>query len=553
MALPSDAIKLKIERAPNRSMLYAVGFTAEDFKKPWVGVASCWSEGTPCNFNNHDLAGWVKEGIARTGGLGKEFNTISVTDGIAMGTEGMKASLVSREIIADSMELYCIGHSYDGLVAIGGCDKTNPGGLMALARLNLPGIFLYGGSIMPGSFHGKDVTILDIFEAVGKNAVGEMSDEEVFALEQVACPGAGACGGMFTANTMSSISEAMGIGLPYSASIPAIDPARAEISRQTGEALMRLVQTNLRPRDIMTRDAFLNAITVVEALGGSTNAVLHLLAIAKECGVPLTMQDFDDVSSRTPHIGDMSPSGRYNMYDLHKVGGVPMVMRALLDAGLINGDCMTVTGKTMRENLADVQWNPNQDVVRPLSNPLRAAGSMVILKGNLAPDGCVMKLGGLTVTSHRGPARVFDTEEKCMEAVMQRDIKAGDVVIIRYEGPKGGPGMREMLSVTSVLSGQHLGDKVALITDGRFSGATRGFMIAHDAPEAAVGGNIAFIHEGDIVEIDADTRKIHVDVSDEELARRRQGWVAPPPNYTWGALWKYSRLVGSASEGAVCG
>jgi len=553
MTLPSDAIKQKIERAPNRSMLYAVGFTAEDFKKPWVGVASCWSEGTPCNFNNHDLADWVKEGLARSGGLGKEFNTISVTDGIAMGTEGMKASLASREIIADSMELYCIGHSYDGLVAIGGCDKTNPGGLMALARLNLPGIFLYGGSIMPGSFHGKDVTILDIFEAVGKNAVGEMSDEEVYALEQVACPGAGACGGMFTANTMSSVSEALGIALPYSASVPAIDPARAELSRETGDALVRLIKDNVRPRDILTRDAFLNAIAVVEALGGSTNAVLHLLAIAKECGVPLTIDDFDMVSARTPHIGDMSPSGRYNMYDLHKVGGVPMVMRALMDGGLINGDCMTVTGKTVRDNLANVQWNPDQDVVRPLNNPLRAAGSMVILKGNLAPEGCVMKLGGLTVTSHRGPARVFDTEEKCMEAVLNRQIKAGDVVIIRYEGPKGGPGMREMLAVTSALSGQKLGDKVALITDGRFSGATRGFMIAHVAPEAAIGGNIAFVHEGDMVEIDADTRKIHVDVSDEELVRRRQGWVAPPPNYTWGALWKYIRLVGSASEGAVCG
>ena len=552
MALPSDAIKQGIERAPNRSMLYAVGFTAEDFKKPWVGVASCWSEGTPCNFNNHRLAGDVKVGLAQAGSLGKEFNTISVTDGIAMGTEGMKASLASREIIADSIELYIRGHSYDGLVAIGGCDKTNPGGIMALARLNLPGIFLYGGSIMPGTFRGRDVSILDIFEAVGRHAAGEMSAEDVLELEKVACPGEGACGGMFTANTMSSVSEALGMALPYSASIPAIDPSRVELCHATGAAVARMIETNLRPRDIMTRAAFLNAIAVVEALGGSTNAVLHLLAIARECGVPLNMQDFDDVSSRTPHIGDMSPSGRYNMYDLHKAGGVPMVMKALLDAGLLDGDCITVTGKTVRENLANVQWNPNQDVVRPLSNPLRASGSMVILKGNLAPDGCVMKVGGLTVTSHTGPARVFDTEEACMEAVVNRRILPGDVVIIRYEGPKGGPGMREMLAVTSALSGQHLGDKVALLTDGRFSGATHGFMIAHVAPEAAVGGNIALVHEGDIVEIDADTRKIHMQVSDAELERRRAGWTAPPPNYTWGALWKYIRLVGSASEGAVC-
>ena len=550
--MPSDAIKLGVQRAPNRSMLYAVGFTEEDFHKPWIGVASCWSEGTPCNFNNHRLAGLIKEGIGEGGGLGKEFNTISVTDGIAMGTEGMKASLVSREVIADSMELYIRGHSYDALVAIGGCDKTNPGGLMALARLNLPGIFLYGGTIMPGTFQGKDVSIQDIFEAVGRYSAGEMSLEDVHALERVACPGEGACGGMFTANTMATCSEALGMALPYSGSIPSIDPAREEISRATGRAVVNLIQQGIRPRDIMTRAAFLNAIAVVEALGGSTNAVLHLLAIAKEADVQLEMDDFDIISGKVSHIGDLKPSGHYVMADLHTAGGIPMVMKALLDAGMLDGSALTVTGKTVAENLEGVAWNPNQDVVRPLDNPIGQSGSMVILRGNLAPEGCVMKVGGLKTTSHTGPARVFDGEEAALAAAMDRSIQAGDVIIIRYEGPKGGPGMREMLAVTSALSGQHLDDKVALITDGRFSGATHGLMIAHVAPEAQVGGTIGIINDGDMITVDAQSRRIQVDVPEAELALRRQAWSAPAPRYTWGALAKYAKLVGSASYGAVC-
>ena len=553
MALPSDAIKQGIERAPNRSMLYAVGFTPEDFGKPWIGVASCWSEGTPCNFKNHRLAGDITAGIAAAGRLGKEFNTISVTDGIAMGTEGMKASLPSREIIADSIELYIRAQSYDGLVAIGGCDKTNPGGLMALARLNVPGIFVYGGSIMPGRFRGKDVTIQDIFEAIGAYAAGKMTAEDVYELERVACPGEGACGGMFTANTMSSASEALGMALPFSASIPAIDQAREALCRATGAAVMDLIQRNIRPRDILTRDAFLNTIAVVEALGGSTNAVLHLLALAKEAGVGLTIDDFDRVSAKVPHIGDLKPTGRYVMYDLHVAGGVPMVMKALLDAGLLNGDCLTVTGKTVRENLASVQWNAQQDVVRPLANPLAPGGTMVILRGNLSPEGCVMKIGGLKTTTLTGPARVFDDEEAAMKAVTERRIRTGDVVIIRYEGPKGGPGMREMLAVTSALSGQGLGGEVALITDGRFSGATHGMMIAHVAPEAAVGGPIAVVQDGDRVTVDAVNRRIHLDVPDAEIAARLSRWTPPAPRYTWGALAKYAKLVTSAAEGAVCG
>ena len=549
----SDAVKQGVERAPNRSMLYAVGFTPEDFNKPWVGVASCWNETSPCDFHLDRLAGWVKEGVRGAGGVPREFTAISVTDGIAMGTEGMKASLASRELIADSIELCMIGHSYDALVTVAGCDKTNPGGLMALARLNVPGVFLYGGSIMPGRFRGRDVTIQDVFEAVGAYAAGNMSEADVRELETVACPGEGACGGMFTANTMSSISEALGMALPYSASIPAIDPARTDLCRQTGAQVLKVLELGIRPRDIMTKAAFLNAFAVAEALGGSTNSVLHLLAIAKEANVALSLDDFDRVSARTPHIGDLKPSGRYVMYDLHRAGGVPMVMKILLDAGLLDADVMTVTGKTMRQNLENVQFNAGQDVVRPLSNSLLPGGSMVILRGNLAPDGCVMKIGGMTVTAHTGPARVFDGEEAALHAAMQRSIKPGDVVIIRYEGPKGGPGMREMLAVTSALSGQGLGDQVALITDGRFSGATHGLMVAHVAPEAQVGGPMAAVRDGDIVTIDAEARRIHADISDEELRRRMQGWTAPEPKYTWGALAKYTRLVGSASEGAVCG
>ena len=551
--MPSDVIKQGIERAPNRSMLYAVGFKPEDFTKPWVGVASCWNETSPCDYHLDRLAGWVKEGVAQAGGVPREFTAISVTDGIAMGTEGMKASLVSRENIADSIELVMRGHSYDALVTVAGCDKTNPGSLMTLARLNLPGVFLYGGSIMPGRFRGRDVTIQDVFEAVGAHAAGRMSEADVRELESVACPGEGACGGMFTANTMSSISEALGMALPYSASVPAIDPARADLCRQTGEAVLRVLASGIRPRDVMTKAAFLNAFAVAEALGGSTNSVLHLLAIAKEADVPLSLDDFDKVSARTPHIGDLKPSGRFVMYDLHKAGGVPMVMRVLLDAGVLDGDVLTVTGVTLRENLADVRFDPAQEVVRPVSRAFTPGGSMVILRGNLATEGCVMKVGGLTTSAHTGPACVFDGEEAALHAVLQRQIKAGDVIVIRYEGPKGGPGMREMLAVTSALSGQALDDKVALITDGRFSGATHGLMVAHIAPEAQVGGPIAVVRDGDIVTVDAPNRRIHVDVPEAEVQRRLREWTPPPPQYTWGALAKYARLVGSASEGAVCG
>ena len=553
MTLPSDVIKKGIERAPNRSMLYAVGLKPEDFAKPWVAVASCWSEATPCNFHLNRLAGWVKEGVAGANGVPREFTTISVSDGISMGTEGMRASLVSREVIADSIELMVRAHAYDSLVTVAGCDKSLPGSLMALARLNVSGIFLYGGSIMPGRFRGKDVTIQDIFEAVGAHAAGNMSEQEVRELEQVACPGEGACGGMYTANTMSSASEALGMALPYSATIPAIDPSRLELCRQTGEAALRLLDQGIRPRDIMTREAFLNAITVVEALGGSTNAVLHLLAIAREAEVPLTLDDFDDISARTPHLGDMRPAGRYVMYDLHRAGGIPALMKELLDADLLNGDVLTVTGKTLKENLVGIQADRDQDVVRPLDRPLSPGGTMVILRGNLAPEGCVMKVGGLQNTVHSGPARVFDGEEAAMKAVTERRIQAGDVIVIRYEGPKGGPGMREMLAVTSALSGQGLGDDVALITDGRFSGATHGLMVAHVAPEAAVGGPIAAIRDGERITVDAPNRRIHVDVPDADIQERLQGWTAPPPRYPSGALAKYARLVNSAAQGAVCG
>ena len=551
--MPSESIKRGVERAANRAYLYGVGFTPEDFQKPWVGVASCWNETAPCNIHLNRVADEVKQGISERDGVGRIFNTISVTDGIAMGTEGMKASLVSREVIADSIELFLRAHSYDAVAAIGGCDKTIPGALMALARLNLPGILVYGGSIMPGRFRNKDVTIQDIFEATGRYSTGAMNEQDIGELEKVVCPGEGACGGMFTANTMASASEALGMSLPFSASIPAIDTARRKLGRETGSAVLGLLRDGVTPRDIMTRDAFLNAITVVEALGGSTNAVLHLLSIAKECKVDLGLDDFNDIATRVPHVGDLKPSGRYVMYDLHKAGGVPMVMKALLDARLLNVDCLTVTGKTIGENLESVKWNADQDVVRPLGNPISPAGSMVILRGNLAPEGCVMKIGGLDVTSHTGPARVFDNEESATRAVVQDLIRPGDVIVIRYEGPKGGPGMREMLALTSMISGKDLGDKVALITDGRFSGATHGLVVAHVAPEAAVGGPIAALQDGDVVNVDASNKRLHVDLSADELQRRLNTWRAPEPQYSWGALAKYARLVGSAAEGAVCG
>ena len=549
----SEAMKGGPARAPNRSYLRAMGLSDEDIQKPFVAVASTWNEATPCNVHLDRLADRVKEGVKSAGGTSREFVTIAVSDGVAMGHEGMKASLVSREVIADSIELMVMAHAYDALVTIAGCDKSLPGSLMAAARLNIPSVFLYGGTIMPGRFQGRDVTVQDVFEAVGAYEAGRMTAEELYELECVACPGEGSCAGMYTANTMACASEALGMALPYSASIPAADPRRDDLCRRTGEAALRLLEAEVRPRDILTKQAFANAIAVVVAIGGSTNAALHLLAIAREAGVPLSLDDFDRISRHTPHIADTRPGGRYIMVDLDRVGGVPRVMKELLDAGLLNGDALTVTGRTVTENLAGLQFGDGQDVVLPVDRPLEPTGTLVVLKGNLAPEGCVMKTSGVKREQFSGPARVFDGEEATFQAVSQRRIKAGDVVVIRYEGPKGGPGMREMLAVTAAIAGQGLGEEVALITDGRFSGATRGFMTGHVAPEAAVGGPIALLRDGDIISLDIPDRRIEVQVSEEEMRRRREAWQAPAPRYASGALAKYARLVSSASEGAVCG
>jgi dihydroxy-acid dehydratase len=477
--------------------------------------------------------------------------TITVSDGTSMGHEGMRASLVSREVIADSVELVVHAERFDAAITIAGCDKSQPGMLMACARLNLPSVFLYGGSIMPGRFRGRDVTIQDVFEAVGAVSAGTMTEDELLELERVACPGAGACAGMFTANTMSSISEAIGMALPLSASIPAIDPRREALARASGEAVMGLIESGIRARDIMTREAFENAIAVSCAIGGSTNAILHLPAMAHEAQVELTIDDFDRISRITPHIADFKPGGKYVMVDLDKIGGVPVVMKELLDAGLLHGDCLTVTGKTIAENLEGISLPAGQDVVHPAASPIHSEGGYAILYGNLAPDGAVLKVAATTVHSFRGPARVFDSEEDCFRAVASRKLSEGDVVIIRYEGPRGGPGMKEMLAVTAAIAGEGLGDKVLLITDGRFSGATHGGSIAHVAPEAADGGPLALVREGDVVSLDVADRRLSVEVDDAELERRRKEWKAPPPRYTTGALAKYARMVGSASKGAI--
>ena len=551
--LRSEAMKGGPARAPNRSYLRAMGMSDEDIEKPFVAVASTWNEATPCNVHLDRLADRVKEGVKSGGGTSREFVTIAVSDGVAMGHEGMKASLASREVIADSIELMVMAHAYDALVTVAGCDKSLPGSLMAAARLNIPSVFLYGGTIMPGRFRGRDVTVQDVFEGVGAFEAGRMTAEELYELECVACPGEGSCAGMYTANTMACASEALGMALPYSGSIPASDPRRDDLCRRTGEAALRLLEADLKPRDILTKEAFENAIAVVVAIGGSTNAVLHLLAIAREAGVALTLDDFDRIGRRTPHIADTRPGGRYIMVDLDRVGGVPRVMKELLDAGLVNGDAMTVTGKTVAENLAGLQFSDGQDVILPVDRPLEATGTLVVLKGNLAPEGCVMKTSGVKRQRFSGPARVFDGEEATAEAVRERQIKAGDVVVIRHEGPKGGPGMREMLAVTAAIAGQGLGEEVALITDGRFSGATRGFMIGHVAPEAAVAGPIALVRDGDTITLDIANRRIEVEVPEAEMTQRREAWKAPAPRYTRGALAKYARLVSSASEGAVCG
>ena len=541
------------ERAPARTMLRATGLDDAALANPFVGIANLASDVTPCNMHLGRLSVRIKEGIRVAGGTPFEFGTITVSDGISMGTEGMKASLVSREVIADSIELVSMAEWFDGLVTVGGCDKNLPGCLMAMARLNIPSVFVYGGTILPGRFQGRDVNIQDVFEAVGAHSRGNMSDAELLELERVACPGEGSCAGLFTANTMSSAIEALGMSLPGDASIPAVDPRKADECKRAGEAALHLLELGIRPSDILTRAAFENAIAVVVAMGGSTNAVLHLLAISREAGVPLEIDDFDYISRNTPYIADMRPGGKHVMADLDRIGGLSQVMRRLLDAGLLTGDTLTITGKTLRENLEGVEEASDQSIVYPVSSPLSETGSLVILKGNLAPEGGVIKVAGNQKMYHQGPAKVFDREQDAFQAVRSGGINQGDVVVIRYEGPKGGPGMREMLAVTAALVGQGLGEHVALLTDGRFSGATHGLMVGHVAPEAAVQGPIAALQDGDIVTLDVPNRRLDVSLSDDEIAERLAAWNPPTPTHTTGALGKYARLVGSASMGAVTG
>ncbi len=534
-------------------MLKAIGFTDEDLRRPFIGVANTWIEVMPCNFHLRRLSEQVKAGIRAAGGTPVEFNTIAVSDGISMGTEGMKCSLISREVVADSIELVARGHLFDGVVAISGCDKTIPGTVMALARLNVPSLMLYGGSIAAGKFQGRDVTIQDVFEGVGACAAGRMTADQLHELEDVACPGPGACGGQFTANTMATAMELIGISPMGLNSIPAMDPAKDEAAFAVGELLMDLLRSGLTPKQILTRPAFENAIAGIAATGGSTNGVLHLLALAKEAGVPLTIDDFDTISARTPLLADLKPGGRFTAPDMHRAGGVRLVAQRLLEGGLLHGEAKTVTGKTIGEEARAAKETAGQPVVRPLKNPLKPTGGLVILRGNLAPDGCVVKVAGHERLEHRGPARVFDTEEAAFAAVQARQINAGDVVVIRYEGPKGGPGMREMLGVTAAIVGEGLGESVALLTDGRFSGATRGLMAGHVAPEAAVGGPIAALRDGDTITFDIEKRRLDVALSPEELAARLKQWTPPAPRYTSGVMAKYAKLVSSASEGAVTG
>jgi dihydroxy-acid dehydratase len=540
-------------RAPARAMLKAVGFSDADLKKPLIGVANTWIEIGPCNYHLRDLAAHVKEGIRAAGGTPMEFNTVSISDGITMGTEGMRASLVSREVIADSIELVARGNGFDGLVVLVGCDKTIPGGVMALARLDIPGVLLYGGSIAPGHWHDKSVTIQDVFEAVGAHAAGTITDDDLCRLEADACPGAGACGGQFTANTMAIASEFLGIAALGSGSVPATDPAKAAVARAAGERVMDLVRKNVRPRDIITRAALENAIASVATTGGSTNAVLHLIAIAREAGLSLELADFDRISSRTPLLADLKPSGRFVATDLHAAGGSPLVAKRLVEAGAVDGSAPTVTGRTLAEEAARAAETPGQQVVRPIAQALKKSGGLVILRGSLAPDGAVMKVSGTERAQHRGPARVFDSEEAAFEAVQKQAIKPGDVVVIRYEGPSGGPGMREMLAVTGAIVGAGLGDTVALVTDGRFSGATRGFCIGHIAPEAAHGGPIAAVRDGDTIVIDVASRALNVELDPADMQARLAAWRAPQPRYPSGVMAKYARMVSSASLGAVTG
>jgi dihydroxy-acid dehydratase len=549
----SRAILEGPDRAPARSYFKAVGFTDEDLARPLVGVAHCWIEVTPCNWNHQKLAEKVKEGIRAAGGTPIEYNTVSVTDGIAMGTEGMKASLVSREVVADSIELVARGHLFDAVVAISGCDKTIPGAVMALARLDLPGVMLYGGSIMYGEYRGRRLTVQDVFEAVGAHNAGRISAEELREIESRACPGAGACGGQFTANTMATTFEMMGISPMGFNDVPAEDARKPEVAFETGRLVMDLLRKGVTPRRIMTRKAFLNGIAGAMATGGSTNVVLHLLAVAREAGVRLSIDDFDRVSRKTPVLADLKPAGRFTAPEMYRAGGMAVVARRLLDAGLLHGDEATVTGRTIGEEARAAREAPGQDVIRPLASPLKPSGGMVILRGNLAPEGCVLKVVGQDRLSHRGPARVFDCEEDAFAAIKAGKVKPNDVIVIRYEGPRGGPGMREMLAVTGALQGAGLGASVALLTDGRFSGATHGFMAGHVAPEAAVGGPIAAVRNGDTVVFDVKRRRLDVELSAAEIRKRLRGWKLPRPRYTWGVLAKYGRMVSSASEGAVTG
>jgi dihydroxy-acid dehydratase len=551
--LPSRHVSVGPARAPHRSYYYAMGMTSGQIAQPFVGVASCWNEAAPCNIALMRQAQAVKKGVASAGGTPREFCTITVTDGIAMGHQGMKSSLVSREVIADSVELTMRGHCYDALVGLAGCDKSLPGMMMAMVRLNVPSVFLYGGSILPGTFKGKPVTVQDVFEAVGKHSVGAMSDEDLQELETVACPSAGSCGAQFTANTMATVAEAIGLALPYSCGAPAPYEVRDIFCYTAGEVVMDLLAKNIRPRDIVTRKALENAATVVAASGGSTNAALHLPAIAHECGISFNLFDVAEIFKKTPYIADLKPGGKYVAKDMFEAGGIPLLMKTLLEHGFLHGDCMTVTGRTMAENMAKVNWNPDQDVVRPANNPITRTGGVVGLKGNLAPEGAIVKVAGIPVEKQvfRGPARCFDNEETCFEAVKNRQYKEGDVFVIRYEGPRGGPGMREMLQTTAALYGQGMGDKVALITDGRFSGATRGFCVGHVGPEAAVGGPIALLKDGDMIAMDAIKGTLEVELSDEELAARRALWQPRETDYGAGALWKYAQGVGPARDGAV--
>ena len=549
--LPSRHVTEGPDRAPHRSYYYAMGLTEEEIHRPFVGVASCWNEAAPCNISLMRQAQAAKAGVQQAKGTPREFCTITVTDGIAMGHQGMKSSLVSREVIADSIELTMRGHCYDALVGLAGCDKSLPGMMMSMVRLNVPSVFMYGGSILPGRFKGKDVTVVDVFEGVGQHSSGKMSSEDLHELECVACPSAGSCGGQFTANTMACVSEAMGLALPSSSGAPAPYESRDQYAEASGRQVMELIQLGIRPRDIVTLKSLQNAATVVAATGGSTNAALHLPAIAHEAGIEFDLFDVAEIFKKTPYIADLKPGGKYVAKDMYDAGGVPMLMKTLYDGGFIHGDCITVTGKTIAENLEGVTFDENQKVMYPVSNPITPTGGVVGLKGNLAPDGGIVKVAGMEMLKFTGPARCFDSEEEAFEAVSNKEYEEGDVIIIRYEGPKGGPGMREMLSTTAALYGQGMGEKVALITDGRFSGGTRGFCIGHVGPEAAEGGPIGLLENGDMITIDAVNGTLDVDLSDEDLKARREKWQPRTTDYQSGTLWKFAQQVGPARKGAV--